>query len=128
MWVVGANPLKYGPLRSENAFVVVQDLFMTETAERADVIFPAAAAYEKDGTFTNTCGQVQRLKRANKTMGTKPDLEIMGLIGREMGLAHTLGTWFEDQVFEEIRANVHGYNVPLPIIATVCAAQAASLN
>jgi NADH-quinone oxidoreductase subunit G len=127
VWVVGANPLKYGPLRSENAFVVVQDLFMTETAERADVIFPAAAAYEKDGTFTNTCGQVQRLKRANKTMGTKPDLEVFGLLAKEMKVS--LGVEAKPEtVFEEIRRTVHGYNVPLAVIATGGAAQAIPVN
>ena len=41
---------------------------MTATAERADVIFPAASAYEKDGTVTNVTGEVQRLKRALKKM------------------------------------------------------------
>jgi NADH-quinone oxidoreductase subunit G len=61
-------------------------------------------------------------------MGTKPDLEIMGLIGREMGLAKVLGPWFPEQVFDEIRATVHGYNVPLPVIATGGAAQAMSVN
>ena len=87
------------------AFVVVQDMFLTETAKLADVVLPAASAYEKNGTVTNVCGEVQKLKKALNTMGTKPDLEIMGLIGREMGLAKLLGPWFADQVFEEIRAN-----------------------
>src|SRR5205823_10575314 len=52
-WVVGANPLKEGPLASPNAFVVVQDMFLTESAQRADVLLPAASAYEKNGTVTN---------------------------------------------------------------------------
>jgi NADH dehydrogenase/NADH:ubiquinone oxidoreductase subunit G len=62
-------------------------MFLTETAQRADVVLPAASAYEKNGTVTNVCGEVQRLKRAINTMGAKPDLEIMGLIAREMGVA-----------------------------------------
>ncbi len=49
--------------------------------------FPAASAYEKNGTVTNVCGEVQRLKQAINVMGTKPDLEIFGLIAKEMGLA-----------------------------------------
>ena len=53
LWVVGANPLKNATLASTNAFVVVQDLFMTETAKRADIVLPAASAYEKSGTVTN---------------------------------------------------------------------------
>ena len=60
---------------------------MTETAQRADVLLPAASAYEKNGTVTNVCGEVQRLKRAISTIGAKPDLEIIGLIAKEMGLA-----------------------------------------
>ena len=85
VWIVGANPLANAQLASDGAFVVVQEMFMTETAKRADVIFPAASAYEKDGTFTNVTGEVQQLKRAAKTMGAKPDLEIFGLIAKEMG-------------------------------------------
>ena len=50
--------------RRPNAFVVVQDLFMTETAKRADIVLPAASAYEKSGTVTNVCGEVQKLKQA----------------------------------------------------------------
>ena len=86
LWVVGANPLRRYELAAKNAFVVVQELFPTETALAADVILPAASAYEKSGTVTNVCGEVQRLKRAIETPGTKPDLEIFRLLAREMGL------------------------------------------
>src|SRR5690242_5601923 len=98
VWVIGANPLKDGPLASTNAFVVVQDMFLTETAQRADVVLPAASAYEKNGTVTNVCGEVQRLKRAISTIGTKPDLEIIGLIAKEMGYASQMGPWLPDRV------------------------------
>ncbi len=128
LWVVGANPLSDAPLASTSAFVVVQDMFLTDTAMRADIVFPASSAYEKTGTVTNVCGEVQRLKRANSTMGTKPDLEIMGLLGKEMGLAPVLGPWLPDTVFEEIRKTVRGYNVPLPVISTGGAAQTAPVN
>ena len=60
-------------------------MFLTETAQRADVVLPAASAYEKNGTVTNVCGEVQRLKRAIATMGAKPDLEIIGLIAQRNG-------------------------------------------
>lgn len=114
-WVVGANPLKAGSLASRNAFVVVQDLFMTDTAKQADIVLPAASAYEKSGTVTNVCGEVQRLKQAIKVMGTKTDLEIFGQIAKEMGL--NLGIWLPDKVFEEIRKNVHGYGVSPALLA-----------
>ena len=63
-------------IASTEAFVIVQDLFLTETAARADILFPAASAYEKHGTVTNVCGEVQRLKGGVQVMGAKPDLEI----------------------------------------------------
>jgi anaerobic selenocysteine-containing dehydrogenase len=83
--------------------MVVQDLFLTETARLADVVLPAACAYEKNGTVTNVTGEVQRLTRALNTMGAKPDLEIMGFLAREMGAAAALGPWTPKAVFEEIR-------------------------
>ena len=126
LWVVGANPLARHKLASEKAFVVVQDLFLTETAQRADVVLPAASAYEKNGTVTNVCGQVQRLKRAVETVGAKTDLAIIGLIARGMGV--NLGKVDADQVFAEIQKNVRGYNVSLPVIVTGGAAQTMPVN
>jgi NADH-quinone oxidoreductase subunit G len=108
--------------------VVVQDLFLTETAQAADVVFPASSAYEKNGTVTNVCGEVQKLRKAVGAMGAKPDLEIMGLLAREMGVAAELGPWIPDTVFGEIRKNVRGYDVPLPVLEMGGAAQTAALN
>jgi NADH-quinone oxidoreductase subunit G len=108
--------------------VVVQDLFLTETARRADVIFPAACAYEKSGTVTNTAGEVQRLKKAVEYMGAKPDLEIIGLLAKELGQAAALGPWLAEPVFAEIRKTVHGYDVPLAQLATGGAAPTAPVN
>jgi NADH-quinone oxidoreductase subunit G len=123
LWVIGSNPLQGADLASRGAFIVVQELFLTETAARADVVLPAACAYEKQGTVTNVTGEVQRLKRAIQVMGTKPDLEIIGLLGKELGLAPALGPWLPDRVFEQIRKNVRGYDVPLPLLITGSAAQ-----
>jgi NADH-quinone oxidoreductase subunit G len=127
LWVVGANPLKGGAQRKAG-FLVVQDLFLTDTAQQADVVLPAACAYEKNGTVTNTAGEVQRLTRAINTMGAKPDLEIIGFIAREMGVAAALGPWVPDKVFEEIRQHVRGYQVPAPVLATGGAAQTMPVN
>ena len=126
LWIVGENALKAGGLESKKAFVVVQDLFMTETAKQADIVLPAASAYEKNGAVTNVCGEVQKLKQAVRVMGTKTDLEIFGLIAKEMGL--NLGIWLPGKVFEEIRKTVHGYNVALPVLATGGAAVTVPLN
>jgi NADH-quinone oxidoreductase subunit G len=126
LWVVGANPLKNAALGSRNTFVIAQDLFMTETAKQANIVLPAASAYEKNGTVTNVCGEVQKLKHAAKVMGTKTDLEIVGSIAKEMKL--NLGIWLPDKVFGEIRKTVHGYDVPLPVVDTGGAAPTMPLN
>jgi NADH-quinone oxidoreductase subunit G len=129
LWIVGANPLKSGAeIKAKEAFVVVNDLFLTETAQRADVVFPAASVYEKSGTVTNVCGEVQRLKRALQVMGTKPDLEIIGLVAKEMGQAALMGPWLPDAVFEEIRKTVRGYHISPALLAAGSAAQTVPLN
>jgi NADH-quinone oxidoreductase subunit G len=87
LWIVGANPLKGGRvLAASSAFVVVNEMFLTETAQRADIVLPAASTYEKSGTVTSVCGELQRLRKAIEKMGTKPDLEILELVARGMGL------------------------------------------
>ena len=126
LWIVGANPLSRQPLATQNAFIVLQDLFMTETAQRADVVLPASCAYEKNGTATNVCGDVQKLSRGPKTMGPKPDLEIFALLAKEM--RQDLGPTTVDKVFQEIRNSVHGYSVPLAVLETGGAAQTVPLN
>ncbi len=59
------------PFAFSQSFVVVQDMFLTETASLADVVLPAANAYEKSGTFTNTCGDLQLVKKAGEVSGSK---------------------------------------------------------
>ncbi len=127
LWVVGANPFQGGSTRKAD-FLVVQDMFLTETAQQADVVLPAASAYEKNGTVTNTSGEVQQLTRAINTMGAKPDLEIMGFIAREMGVAAALGPWVPETVFAEIRKTVRGYDIAMPVLATGGAAQTMPVN
>ncbi|HEY6986901.1 MAG TPA: molybdopterin-dependent oxidoreductase, partial [Bryobacteraceae bacterium] len=126
LWVVGANPLARHALAASEAFVVVQDLFLTETAKRADVVLPAASAYEKNGTVTNVCGDVQKLTRGPKTMGSKPDLEIIALLAKD--LRADLGATQPEAVFEEIRNSVQGYKLPFGVVETGGAAQTQPLN
>jgi NADH-quinone oxidoreductase subunit G len=116
LWVVGANPLKNAALAAKNAFVVVQDMFLTETAQRADIVLPAANAYEKNGTVTNACGEVQKLTRAASTVGAKADLEIMGLIAKEMGAAAQMGAWLPETIYKEIQSTVKAYDIPLAMV------------
>ena len=59
-------------------FLVVQDLFLHETAQIADVVLPAASFAEKDGTFTNSERRVQRVRKAVEPVGdSRPDWEIV---------------------------------------------------
>src|SRR5579863_4166047 len=88
LYVVGANPVEqFGidPFTFSESFVVVQDMFLTETAVIADVVLPAANAYEKSGTFTNTCGDLQLVKKAGEVTGTKSDFEMIVRIAGAMG-------------------------------------------
>jgi NADH-quinone oxidoreductase chain G len=86
--VVGANPIaKLGldPAALKNTFVVAQEIFLTETAAVADVVFPAASLYEKSGTVTSTFGDVQLVRKAADRAGVKPDFEILVRMAGEMG-------------------------------------------
>ena len=88
LYVVGSNPIgrmQIDPFAFSKGFVVVQDMFLTETAVVADVVLPAANAYEKAGTMTNTCGDIQLVKKAGEVSGTKPDFEMIVRIADAMG-------------------------------------------
>ena len=88
LYVVGSNPVaRYGvdPAALRNTFLIVQDMFMTETAQLANVIFPAANLYEKSGTVTNTFGDVQLVKKAADLAGTRPDFELIVRLAAGMG-------------------------------------------
>jgi NADH-quinone oxidoreductase subunit G len=87
-YVVGSNPVgRFGidPFAFSQSFVVVQDMFLTETSVLADVVLPAANAYEKSGTFTNTCGDLQLVKKAGEVSGSKSDFEMIVRIADAMG-------------------------------------------
>ena len=87
LYVVGSKPvgrLGIDPFVFSKGFVVVQDMFLTETAVMADVVLPAANAYEKAGTFTNTCGDLQLVKKAGEVTGTKADFEMIVRIADAM--------------------------------------------
>ena len=110
MYVVGENPALSEPDIQHAAealedleFLVVQDIFMTETAEYADVILPATTWAERGGTVTNTDRRVQRMRGLSKVHeNTRHDLEILCEIGSRL---FGEGFDFEDpeEVFEELR-------------------------
>jgi NADH-quinone oxidoreductase subunit G len=88
LYVVGSNPVadySFDPAVLQNVFLVVQELFLTETAMLAEVVLPAASAYEKTGTVTNTCGDLQLLKKAGDIAGVRSDFEILVRVAERMG-------------------------------------------
>ncbi|MCX7912015.1 MAG: formate dehydrogenase subunit alpha [Dehalococcoidales bacterium] len=93
MYIVGENLILSEPhlLHTHEAlkkldFIVVQDIFPTETAALADVVLPAAAFAEKDGTYTNTERRVQRCRRAVEPPGeARPDWQIVSELATRMG-------------------------------------------
>ena len=93
MYIMGENPLLSDPNATRTLkalksldFLVVQDIFLSETASLADVVLPAACFAEKDGTFTNTERRVQRLHKAINPPGlSKADWEIICELSRIMG-------------------------------------------
>lgn len=93
MYIMGENPVLSDPdvshtieaLRSLE-FLVVQDIFLTETAELADVVLPAASFAEKDGTFTNTDRRVQRVRKAlDPPGGAREDSWIIAQLSKRFG-------------------------------------------
>jgi formate dehydrogenase alpha subunit len=106
--VMGENPMLSEPhlehmkqALGKIEFLVVQDIFLSETAWLADVVFPAAAFAEKDGTFTNTERRIQRVRQAVLPPGeAKPDWEIISMLAEKMG--KPLGYQSASQIMEEI--------------------------
>ncbi|MEO6803174.1 MAG: molybdopterin-dependent oxidoreductase, partial [Granulicella sp.] len=73
------------PASLKNTFVVVQEMFLTETAALADVILPAANLYEKSGSVTNSYGDLQQVKKAGDRAGVRSDFEMIVRIADKMG-------------------------------------------
>ena len=113
MYILGENPAMSDPdLTHARAalgaleHLVVQDLFVTETAQFADVILPAAAWSEKSGTVTNTNRQVQMGRAALTPPGqAKPDWWVIQEIARRFGLAWDYAG--PEQVFAEMKQGMH---------------------
>lgn len=116
LYLVGENPV----LSEANAshateamekmdFLVVQDIFLSETARLAHVVLPAASFAEKDGTFTNTERRVQRVRKAIEPVGgAKPDLWITSQIAKRMnGKGFDFSSAMD--VMEEISSLVPAY-------------------
>ena len=108
-FIMGENPLLSFPnptlvkeALSSLDFLVVSDLFLTETAKLANVILPAASFAEKDGTFTNFEGRVQRVRKAIAPVGESlPDWQI--ILGLANAMGHPMSYLSPQQVMDEIQ-------------------------
>ncbi len=89
LFVMGANPARHLPtpeLPSSLEFIVVQDILLTETAQQADVVFPAVTFAEKDGSMTNLDHHVQAIRRSLRPLsGAKTDWEILIELAQHLG-------------------------------------------
>jgi predicted molibdopterin-dependent oxidoreductase YjgC len=93
VYLISENPLLSEPdiaytkeALNKLEFLVVQDIFLSETAKLADVVLPGTSFAEKDGTFTNTERRVQRVRKAIEPIGdSRPDWQIICQLGKEMG-------------------------------------------
>ncbi len=119
LYVIGANPLKSFSIAQPDRLaglelLVVHDMFLTETAQRADVVLPAASSYEKDGTLTNTAGEVQMTHRSIDPQGPRSDFDLIRILSHQLGMLG-LGTPIKlrtpEAAFDEIRQHVPGYDL-----------------
>ncbi|TET40087.1 MAG: formate dehydrogenase subunit alpha [Dehalococcoidia bacterium] len=108
MYIMGENPMISDPdLKHVEAalkkldFLVVQDIFLTETAQLAHVVLPSVTFAEKEGTFTNTERMVQRIREAIEPIGeAKPDWQIICQLASRMG--YEMNYEHPSQIMEEI--------------------------
>ena len=92
LWIMGENPMVSDPdlthvqaALEECEFLVVQDIFPTETAALADVVLPGTTFAEKDGTFTGTDRRIQRIRKAIEPVGdSRPDWLIISQVAQRM--------------------------------------------
>ena len=93
----------------QTKFLVVQDIFMTESAKMANVVLPGVTFVEKDGTFTNQEGRVQRLRRLFEPHGdAKADWEIMSAIGESIDPSFNYRS--ASEIFDEIKKSLPLYS------------------
>jgi len=110
VYIMGENPMLSDPdlhhveKGLKNAeFIVVQDIFLTETAQLADVVLPAACFAEKDGTQTSTERRVQKWRKAQDPPGeAKPDWQIICELGKAMGFEKQFSFKSPEEIFTEI--------------------------
>jgi formate dehydrogenase (coenzyme F420) alpha subunit len=114
LYVIGENLASAGATVSEAldkvGFLVVQDMFMTETAKKAHVFLPSASFAERDGTVTNSERRVQRVRNAVEPAGSsKADWQIVCELARAMGADKGFSYKSAGEIFADIEKNVPNY-------------------
>ncbi len=112
LYIMGDDPVGSDPGLKQTLekleFLVVQDIFMTETAKLAHVVLPAASSAEKSGTFTNVERRLQQLNKAEEPVGeSRLDWEIIQDIAKRMG--GSLSYVSDRDILKEIRSVVPSY-------------------
>lgn len=108
LYVVAADPAREDLKFRNPGFMIVQDLFLTETAQKADVVLPAASWAERDGTFTNTERRVQYFTRGLTPIpNARADWEIIRDMANQLGAKWDYTT--STQVMNEITQTVPQY-------------------
>ncbi len=116
LFVFGENPMRSDPdinhvkhCLEAIDFLVVQDIFLTETAELADVVLPGASFAEKDGTFSSTERRVQLVRKAIDPIGnSRPDWQILAELLNRMGISKEYSS--PEDIFDEIRSLTPSYS------------------
>ena len=114
LYVVGENIASAGARVSDALgkldFLVVQDLFLTETAAKAHVVLPSASFAERDGTVTNAERRIQRIRKAVEPVGiSKPDWQIISDLAKTMGHEKEFAFKDAEAIFGEIAKTVPAY-------------------
>jgi formate dehydrogenase major subunit len=116
LWAIGYDVFLTNPNANETAkalrsldSIIVQDLFLNETAREFGTVFlPACSSFEKDGTFMNGERRIQRVRAALRPMGeSKPDWQIVAEIARAMG-ADGFGFRSPNEIWDEVRSLCSG--------------------
>lgn len=117
MWIVGTNPMMAAPdidnvkeSLSSKEFLVVQDIYLTETAQLADVVLPASTWVEREGTHAYVDRRVQKINQLIQAPGeSKPDWWVVTQVAERMGHKEKFNFTSPKEVFEEIRRVVPPY-------------------
>ncbi|MGB7910922.1 MAG: molybdopterin-dependent oxidoreductase [Desulfobaccales bacterium] len=125
LYLLGGDLLRTLPHRSRVAnllkkipFIVVQDAFLTDTAQLAQVVLPVAIHAEQEGTFISSTGQLGLLSQALPANGVRPDWQIISQLGVKMGFAMKYGS--PKEIFRELAQKMPLWAGLAPRLSTPC--------